>query len=98
MNIDYVKRLFEPIARVCEYNVSKRFFGNVELDIVTYHNKKIKIVSDRGEFFCYIFEKAGLTKKYLPIDRVIGINNGDAFSSLDSVVEFLKNNIDKIDG
>ena len=94
MNVDQVQLVCKKIGKVISYKEDKAFFGNIELKLVTSGNKNLYIVSDRGEYSCYLIEDSFFFAKQIPISKVIdGVLQDQIFSSFKLMIDYLESNI-----
>lgn len=92
MDLDTVKKICKGLGNVQKFNENSSFFGNIELEIRTPNNTELYIVSDRGEFLCYVKKKRSL-QKLVSLSDVINNTSRIQFNSLKSVIDYLKSNI-----
>ena len=94
MHFDQVQLICKKIGKVISYKEDKAFFGNIDLKLVTSGNKILYIVSDRGEFSCYLIEDCLFFEKQIPISKVIdGVVQEQIFSSFNLMIDYLESNI-----
>lgn len=57
MNIDTAEEICKDIGVIKRFNENKEVFGNIELEIETPGKTLFEIISDRGEFSCYVLKR-----------------------------------------
>ena len=57
MNIDTAEENCKDIGVIKRFNENKEVFGNIELEIETPGKTLFEIISDRGEFSCYVLKR-----------------------------------------
>ncbi len=97
MNIDTAEELCKNIGVVKKFNENKEVFGNIELEIETPGKTLFEIISDRGEFSCYVIKKRFLRNSRVPVGNITEKGRNISFDSLESAIDYLKNNIEIIE-
>ncbi len=89
MNLNDVKLIFKDLGNIKKFSQNTEFFGNIDLELITFGKVQLYISSDRGEFLCYVKKGSHL----IPIDRIIHSDGVTTFASLLEVVNYLKDNL-----
>lgn len=97
MNIDTAEEICKDIGVIKRFNENKEVFGNIELEIETPGKTLFEIISDRGEFSCYVLKKRFLCNSRVPVGKITEKERNISFDSLESAIDYLKNNIEIIE-
>ena len=97
MEINSLEKLCRNIGKIKKINKNNDVFGNIEVKIETPRKTLLNIVSDREEFSCYVVKKKFFFDRLIPLENSVGDKKERRFSSLESLVDYLKNNIETIE-
>ncbi|MBQ8184211.1 MAG: hypothetical protein IJ036_00325 [Lachnospiraceae bacterium] len=97
MDLKTVKELCMGLGEVETFKENPEFFGNMELMIRTPKQTGLCIVSDRGEFLCYVQKELLFAKKQISLSQILEAEDSVCFASLEEAINYLKAHIQVIE-
>ena len=97
MDMNSVENLCKDLGRIKKFRENHASFGNMELEIEMPRKTSLSIISDRGEFSCYVVKKIFLCNKLIPLKSIMRSDKDISFNSLKSIVDYLKINLEIIE-
>lgn len=92
MDFEKVSKMCKKLGRVSIFNENVDCFGNMVLEITTSRKMKLLIVSDRGEYSCYVQRKHFLRSHTTLIHYINGAENASPETMLEQMIEYLQTN------